>query len=122
MDITYNVKICSDIICNAKMDSEIIQAFRARRKALGLTQRETARRSGIKQYLVSRFESGQDLRLSTLLKLAQALDLELLPIPREDTAKVQSLLQAKRQPPLSPKPPSLLERFHVKDDEGPSNG
>jgi transcriptional regulator with XRE-family HTH domain len=104
------------------MNSEIIQAFRARRKALGLTQRETARRSGSKQYLVSRFESGQDLRLSTLLKLALALDLELLPVPREDAAKVQSLLQAKREPPSSPKPPSLLERYHVKDDEGASNG
>ena len=104
------------------MDTEIVQVFHARRKALGLTQRETARRSGIKQYLVSRFESGQDLRLSTLLKLAQALDLELLPVPREDAAKVQSLLQAKREPPLSPKPPSLLERYRVKDDEGASNG
>ena len=121
MDITYNVIRRIDIRCNAKMDSEIIQAFRARRKALGLTQRETARRSGIKQYLVSRFESGQDLRLSTLLKLAQALDLELLPVPRENAAKVQSLLQVKREPPLSPKLPSLLERYHVKDDEGASN-
>jgi transcriptional regulator with XRE-family HTH domain len=104
------------------MNSAIVQAFRARRKALELTQREIAHRSGIKPYLVSRFESGQDLRLSTLLKLALALDLELLPIPREDAAKVLSLLQAKREPPSSPNPPSLLERYHVKDDEGASNG
>lgn len=59
--------------------------------------------------------------LSTLLKLAQALDVAILPVAREDTAKVDSLLKAKRGPAPSASPPSLLDRYQVKDDEQ-SNG
>ena len=104
------------------MKSKIHETIRARRFALGLSQIETARRSGIQQRQVSLFERGGDVTLSTLLKLAQALDVELLPVPREDTAKVVSLLKAKREPVLSTKPPSLLEHYQVKDDEEQSNG
>ena len=108
------------------MKSKIHETIRARRLALGLSQIEVARRSGIQQRQVSTFERGGDVTLSTLLKLAQALDLELIPVPREDTAKVESLLKAKRGPaptvsaPVSS--PSLLDRYQVKDDEEPSNG
>lgn len=98
--------------------------FRARRLALGLSQAEAARRSGIQQRQVSTFERGGDVTISTLMKLAQALDVELMPIPREDTAKVESLLKVKRGPAssVSAPPPSLLERYRVKDDEEPSHG
>ena len=108
------------------MKSSLHEAIRARRLALGLSQAEAARRSGIQQRQVSTFERGGDVTLSTLLKLAQALDVELLPVPREDTAKVESLLKAKRGPapsvsaPVSS--PSLLDRYQVKDDEEQSNG
>ena len=106
------------------MKPKIHETIRARRLALGLTQTEAARRSGIQQRQVSTFEHGGDLTLSTLLKLAQALDVELLPVPREDIAKVESLLKAKRGPLLSAASPSpsLLDRYQVKDDEAPSNG
>ena len=91
-----------------------------------LSQIEAARRCGIQQRQVSTFERGGDVTLSTLLKLAQALDVELLPVPREDAAKVELLLKAKRGPaPAVSAPaasPSLLERYQVKDDEAPSNG
>jgi transcriptional regulator with XRE-family HTH domain len=98
--------------------------FRARRLALGLSQAEAARRSGIQQRQVSTFERGGDVTISTLMKLAQALDVEIAPIPREDTAKVESLLKAKRGqvPSVSAPLPSLLERYRVKDDEEPSHG
>ena len=89
---------------------------------MGLSQIEVARRSGIQQRQVSLFERGGDVTLSTLLKLAQALDVELMPVPREDTAKVESLLKTKREPPPSAAPPSLLDRYRVKDDEEQSNG
>ncbi len=108
------------------MKPNIHEAIRARRLALGLSQSEAARRSGIQQRQVSLFERGGDVTLSTLMKLAQALDLELLPVPREDSAKLESLLKAKRAPALSAAvsspPPSLLDRYQVKDDEEPSNG
>jgi len=108
------------------MKSSLHEAIRARRLALGLAQAEAARRSGIQQRQVSTFERGGDVTLSTLLKLAQALDVELIPVPREDTGKVESLLKAKRGPAPSVSipaaPPSLLDRYQVKDDEEPSNG
>lgn len=104
------------------MKQKINETIRARRLALGLSQIETARRSGIQQRQVSHFERGGDVTLSTLLKLAQALDMELAPVPREDAAKVESLLKAKREPAPSTSSPSLLERYQVKDDEEQSNG
>lgn len=108
------------------MKSNLHEKIRARRLALDLSQIEAARRSGIQQRQVSTFERGGDVTLSTLLKLVQALDVELIPVPREDTAKVESLLKAKRGPapsvsaPVSS--PSLLDRYQVKDDEESSNG
>ncbi len=108
------------------MKPRIHETIRARRLALGLSQAEAARRSGIQQRQVSTFERGGDVTLSTLFKLAQALDVDLIPVPREDTAKIDSLLKAKRglAPAVSaPAPtPSLLDRYQVKDDEDPSNG
>ena len=106
------------------MKSNLHEKLRARRLALGLPQAEVARRSGIQQRQVSTFERGGDVTLSTLLKLAQALDVELIPVPREDTAKVESLLKSKRGPAPSGSAPatSLLDRYQVKDDEEQSNG
>ena len=108
------------------MKPKIHAAIRARRLALGLSQVEAARRSGIQQRQVSLFERGGDVTLSTLLKLAKALDLDLLPVPREDSAKLASFLKAKRAPApsaaVSPPSPSLLDRYQVKDDEEPPNG
>ena len=98
------------------MKSSLRETIRARRLALGLSQAEAARRSGIQQRQVSLFERGGDVTLSTLLKLAQALDVELMPVPREDTAKVESLLKAKRErapavsPPAAPLPCSIATR------------
>lgn len=101
------------------MKSNIHQIIRARRLALHMSQVEAARRSGIQQRQVSTFERGGDVTLSTLLKLAQALDVELLPVPREDAAKVESLLKAKHGPtPMASAPvPSLLDRYQVREDE-----
>ena len=104
------------------MKPSIHETIRARRLALGLSQVEAARRSGIQQRQVSIFERGGEVTLSTLLKLAQALDVELLPVPRDDAAKVESLLRAKRETAPSTPAPSLLDRYQVKDDEEQSNG
>jgi transcriptional regulator with XRE-family HTH domain len=104
------------------MKPKINETIRARRVALGLSQIDAARRSGIQQRQVSHFERGGDVTLSTFVKLAQALDMELVPVPRENAAKVESLLKAKRGPAPATSAPSLLERYQVNDEEGPSNG
>lgn len=100
-----------------RMKSKLQDTARARRLALGLSQAEVARRSGIQQRQVSVFERGGEVTLSTLLKLTKALDLELLAVPREYAARIESLLKVKREPAPTAAPPSLLERYQVKDDE-----
>ncbi|MCC7483453.1 MAG: helix-turn-helix transcriptional regulator [Burkholderiales bacterium] len=104
------------------MKTNIHEAIRARRLALGLSQAEVARRSGIQQRQVSRFERGGDITLSTLAKMAQALDVELMPVRRQDATRVQTLLETKRALAPSTSSPSLLDRYQVKDDEEQSNG
>jgi len=47
------------------------------RNAVGLTQEEVARSLGIKQPTLSRLESQEDMKLSTLQRLIQALGGEL---------------------------------------------
>lgn len=47
------------------------------RKARGLTQEQLAERLGVDKTTVSKFETaGNDIRLSTLYRLAEALDVE----------------------------------------------
>lgn len=61
-----------------------------------LSQRALAERARIGQNLVVRAERGDDLRFSTLEKMAIALDMEILLVPREMAFTVQSLLLAYR--------------------------
>ena len=104
------------------MGTKLHELVRARRVALGLSQAEVARRAGIQQRQVSLFERGGDVTLSTLTKLARALDLELMPVPRQDITRVETLLKAERVPATSASSPSLLDRYQVQDDEEQSNG
>ena len=89
---------------------------------MGLTQADVARRGGLQQRQVSVFEQGGEVTLSTLLKLAVALDLELLPVPRELGAQIETLLRAKPAATAATTPMSLLDRYRVIDEVGPSNG
>ena len=56
--------------------------LKKRRLDLGLTQAELAARAGIEQSQVSKIERNLDVRLSTLMRLLTALDLDLLLAPR----------------------------------------
>jgi transcriptional regulator with XRE-family HTH domain len=52
--------------------------LRRRRKELGLSQEELGARAGIQMADISRYESGsRDPRLSTLARLAEALELSI---------------------------------------------
>lgn len=62
--------------------SQIIEELERARRSAGLTQDALARRGGLSRMTVQRIEAGQiDPRLSTLLELARALDLDLMPVP-----------------------------------------
>jgi predicted transcriptional regulator len=58
---------------------EIIQSLIKRRNQLRISQSQLARTVGTKQPAISRLERGEfnNVTLSTLIKVAQALDLEL---------------------------------------------
>lgn len=64
----------------------LANAIRDQRKALQLTQAETAERVGMKQTTVSGFEQNPDTsKLETLFRLLSALELELHVVPRGET-------------------------------------
>lgn len=73
--------------------TQLAQALRDARVSRGMTQRELAERAGIAQSRLALIEAGEvDLRTSTLVQLARALDLELTLTPRRVLPAVQSLI------------------------------
>lgn len=73
----------------------IIDALKGTRVAKGLSQRALSRRTGIPQSHVSKIENGgADIRLSSLIELARALDLDLRLIPRKAAPAVDSVVRS----------------------------
>lgn len=62
-------------------------SLRRRRKALGLSQTEVASRINLRQATISDIEAGErDARVSTLMDVLAALDLELVVRPRRKSS------------------------------------
>jgi transcriptional regulator with XRE-family HTH domain len=73
----------------------IAETLRHAREGKGLSQRELSNSSGVPQSHISRIEAGAvDLRLSSLVQLGRALDLELVLLPRQLTPAVQSIIRS----------------------------
>lgn len=70
----------------------MVEQLRAARQAKGLSQRALGKRSGLPQSHISQIENaGADIRVTSLLTLAHALDLELTLIPRQLLPLLESL-------------------------------
>lgn len=82
------------------------------RKDKGLTQSALAAYAGVTQSMLSRFEKGEDMRLSTVKRIAQALDMRVMAVPKNKYEFVRSLSHQ-----LSDVPADLIERYQVKEDE-----
>ncbi|MYZ49633.1 helix-turn-helix domain-containing protein [Propylenella binzhouense] len=81
---------------------EIIKALRSARETKGLSQRELSARTGVPQSHISKIERGNaDIRLSSLVELARALELELKLVPRKALPAVESVVRA-----VAPRPPA----------------
>ncbi|GEA52314.1 hypothetical protein VIN01S_31180 [Vibrio inusitatus NBRC 102082] len=65
-----------------KTIDDIAELLVAQRKTLGIEQKDMYMRIGMKQQQYQRIESGSDVRLSTLLRVLEGLDLELSIVPR----------------------------------------
>lgn len=74
-------------------DLELLaEQLRKARIAKELSQRELSRLAGVPQSHLSKIEGGQvDLRLSSLIAIANALGLELALVPRQAMPAVRSL-------------------------------
>lgn len=59
------------------METRLGVVVRNARHQIGMTQRELAARAGLDRALLSRVETGRDCRLSTLIRLAEALEARL---------------------------------------------
>lgn len=74
---------------------QIATALKAAREAKGLSQRALSKLAGVPQAHISKIEcNAVDLRLSSLVALAHALDLEVNLVPRKAVPAVQSLSRA----------------------------
>lgn len=71
---------------------QIVRSLRDARQAKGLSQRELSVSAVVPQGHISKIENAAvDLRVSSLVALARALDLELMLVPRGAVAAVRSI-------------------------------
>lgn len=63
--------------------AEIAEALQAQRKKLGLSQKDMLMRIGMSQQQYQKIESGRDMRLSTLLRILEGMEMELAILTRE---------------------------------------
>ncbi|PWG62713.1 helix-turn-helix domain-containing protein [Sediminicurvatus halobius] len=69
--------------------------LKAARKRKGFSQRALSARTGLPQAQISKIESAKvDLRLSSLVELARALELELMLVPRKAMPAVQAVIRS----------------------------
>jgi transcriptional regulator with XRE-family HTH domain len=74
--------------------ADIGSMLRAAREAKGLSQRALSKLVEVPQGHISKIESGGvDLRVSSLVELARALDLEVTLVPRQSLPAIQSIVR-----------------------------
>jgi len=79
----------------AYLNDQILESLKEARKRKGLSQRELGTKSGVPQSHISKIESGTvDLRASSLVALARALDLELELVPKKTVPAVESIMRS----------------------------
>jgi transcriptional regulator with XRE-family HTH domain len=87
---------------------DIIDALKSAREAKGLSQRALSKRTGVPQSHISKIENGgTDIRLSSLIELARALDLDLKLIPRKAVPAVNNVVRSTVQ--AAPASPAIKE-------------
>lgn len=74
---------------------QIGRTLQEARENKGLSQRDLSAKAGVPQSHISKIENGAvDLRVSSLVELARALDLELMLVPRKTTPAVKSIVRS----------------------------
>ena len=76
-----------------RKSSEISTILKEKRAELGWNQKDFLMKIGMTQQQYQRIESGSDMRMSTLLRILVAMDLEYLIVPKKNVRDVELLLQ-----------------------------
>ncbi|WP_283602552.1 helix-turn-helix domain-containing protein [Serratia proteamaculans] len=76
-----------------RKSSEISKFLKEKRAELGWNQKDFLMKIGMTQQQYQRIESGSDMRMSTLLRILVAMDLEYLIVPKKNVRDVELLLQ-----------------------------
>lgn len=78
---------------------DLLKALKQARATKGMSQREVSERTGVPQSHLSKIESGlNDTRLSSLIELARALDLEVALRPRKAVSAVETVVRSIHNP------------------------
>ncbi|WP_148861396.1 helix-turn-helix domain-containing protein [Marinobacter fonticola] len=77
-----------------KAVAEISEVLQAQRKKLGLSQKDMLMRIGMSQQQYQKIESGSDMRLSTLLRILEGMNLELAILTREQAQGIDAVTSA----------------------------
>ena len=96
---------------------ELSETLQARRKALGLNQKDMLLKIGMKQQQYQRIESGGDVRLSTLFRILEGMDMELILAPRDQLDSMHEGLEPSGEKGDSYKNSSWASVFHELDDD-----
>lgn len=100
---------------------DIAHTLRAAREAKSLSQREVSKRAGLTQAQISKAENAADLRLSNLVELARALDLEVALVPRKTVPAVESIVRAANADAPSPEFARVLRDLGLRAQEFSAN-
>ncbi|AUU09734.1 helix-turn-helix domain-containing protein [Serratia marcescens] len=73
--------------------SEISALLKEKRIELGWSQKDFLMKIGMTQQQYQRIETGSDMRVSTLLRILAAMDLEYVIVPKKPARDVECLLQ-----------------------------
>ncbi|KFB87295.1 UNVERIFIED_ORG: helix-turn-helix protein [Serratia quinivorans] len=76
-----------------RKSSEISTVLKEKRAELGWNQKDFLMKIGMTQQQYQRIESGRDMRMSTLLRILMAMDLECVIVPKNKVREVELLLQ-----------------------------
>ena len=96
----------------------IARELKKAREAKGLNQRELGRKAGVPQGHISKIENGAvDLRVSSLVALARALDLELALVPRKVLPAVKSLVRSSFADPFPDRELQVPRPLYSLDEE-----
>lgn len=74
--------------------NELPALLKQKRLQLGLSQQDMRMRTGMTQQQYQKIEAGADPRLSTLLRLLEGMELELMLVPRQRVQEIKELLDS----------------------------